>query len=354
VISPAVSAPSPESQLEFLAKLQRLFAEGDFSATYKFALLVSLADLAVELGADDMAEVTLTHRQIAERFVGLYWHHTTLYGKGRPGTQPGVLVQNLGTQAAVLTAIARFRAAAPAASFQQARGAPGFIDLIGQVSQVVSAQPVKYLQNFGGATYDFLYERVPGAIRLRPGVAYCLRRFYPLVQQLSRTHWADHIKANRQNHAILGDSGDLEDFLFSSSRQSLAIVCTHLRKLDDGRCFYCGGRVEQAEVDHFIPFSSYPRDMAHNFVLAHTGCNRSKSDTLAAKPHLARWLERLQNRSSDLHEIGELAGIASDRETAHRVAAWGYANASAVAGRAWISASQYEAVDQHYLALLGS
>ena len=42
--------PSPESQLVFLSKLQRLFAEGDFTATYKFALLIALADLAVELG----------------------------------------------------------------------------------------------------------------------------------------------------------------------------------------------------------------------------------------------------------------------------------------------------------------
>ena len=47
--------PTPEFQLEFLSKLQRLFTEGDFTATYKFALLVSLADLAVEYGQDDDA-----------------------------------------------------------------------------------------------------------------------------------------------------------------------------------------------------------------------------------------------------------------------------------------------------------
>ena len=45
--------PSPEAQLAFLSKLQRLFAEGDFTATYKFALLIALADLAVERGRDD-------------------------------------------------------------------------------------------------------------------------------------------------------------------------------------------------------------------------------------------------------------------------------------------------------------
>ena len=44
---------SPEAQLEFLTKLQRLFSEGDFTATYKFALLMALADICVEQGTDN-------------------------------------------------------------------------------------------------------------------------------------------------------------------------------------------------------------------------------------------------------------------------------------------------------------
>ena len=38
----------PIGELEFLRKLQRLLAEGDFVATYKFALLNALADLCLE------------------------------------------------------------------------------------------------------------------------------------------------------------------------------------------------------------------------------------------------------------------------------------------------------------------
>ncbi|WP_028218622.1 hypothetical protein [Paraburkholderia oxyphila] len=68
---------------------------------------------------------------------------------------------------------------------------------------------MNYLQNFGGVTDTFLYVRSGrGSITLGHGVACCLRRFYTLVQQLSRTHWIDHIKTNRRNHAILGDAGD--------------------------------------------------------------------------------------------------------------------------------------------------
>ena len=352
-MSSTLPPPSAEAQLAFLAKLQRLFAEGDFTATYKFALLISLADLAVEVGADDGAELTVTNRQIAERFVQLYWRQASPYGAGRPGTQPGVLVQNVGVQAAVLTAIGEFRASSAASTVQQARTHPGFAALLAKVATVVSAQPLNYLQNFGGVMDPFLYARsARGGITLLHGVGYCLRRFYTLVQQMSRTRWVEHIKANRRNHAILGDAGDLEDFLFSLSRQSLAILGAQLRKLDGSRCFYCGYGLTDADVDHFVPFSLYPRDHAHNLVLAHPTCNRSKSDALAAKSHLERWLERIVTRADDLAEIGALAGVASDRITAHRVAAWGYTGANAAGARAWLSASNYEPVSPDYLSLL--
>ena len=78
-------------------------------------------------------------------------------------------------------------------------------------------------------------------------MAYCLRRFQPLVQQLARSHWIDHIKRNKQNASLLGPDNDLESFLFETSRQSLAIVQTGLRKISN-RCFYCGRSVSEADV----------------------------------------------------------------------------------------------------------
>ncbi|QEI06316.1 HNH endonuclease [Pigmentiphaga aceris] len=352
-----MSAPTPsaETQLAFLTKIQRLFAEGDFTATYKFALLVTLADLAVELGADDGAALPLSNRQIAERFIQLYWRHAVPYGTSGNDTASGVLIQNAGTQAAVLTAIAKFRAVSRANTVQQARTEPAYRALLSKVATVVSAQPLNYLQNFGGITDPFLYERAaPGHILLKPGVAYCLRRFYPLVQQLCRVHWVDHIKGNRQNHEILGDAGDLEDFLFSISRQSLTIIGSELLKLDGPKCFYCGLSLQDAEVDHFVPFSLYTRDVAHNFVLAHATCNRSKSDSLAGSQHLEKWLERLTSYSSQLDEIGFAAGVPTSRATAHRVAAWGYGNAQSVGARAWVKPLHYELVDDRHRDLLVS
>ena len=344
-------APSADDQLAFLGKLQRLLAEGDFTATYKYALLVALAELAVEVGTDDAAPLRLSIRQIAARFIALYWRQAALYSTGRVDSVPGVLVQNLGAQAAVVGAIHAFRRDHPAVTLQAARQCPDYPRLLSAVTATVSAQPLAYLQNFGGVTDPFLYERDgPGAIRLKPGIAWCLRRFQPLVQQLARTHWIDHVRRNRRNRPILGEASDLEQFLFETPRQSLLVMAQALRRLEGPTCFYCGKATDAADVDHFIAFAQYPRDLAHNLVLAHPACNRSKSDSLAGRPYLERWLERLERHGEALAGMGQEAGIAGDAGASRSVAAWGYTAAERTGGRAWLAAGRYEPVDASYLA----
>lgn len=347
----ATQVPTPEAQLLFLSKLQRLFAEGDFTATYKFALLIAFSDLAVELGADDNAELLLSTRQIGERFILIYWRQALPYGIGRPGASPGVLIQSNGTQAAVISAIADFQTRYGVGTPQLGRSLPEYRALLSTVTQTVSAQPLNYLQNFGGGSDEFICERAgPGKVRLKSGVTYCLRRFQPLVQQLARSQWVEHIKSNRRNTSILGEADDLEDFLFTASRQSLLAMGVGLRSLDGPNCFYCQRALTGADVDHFVPFSQYPRDLAHNFVLAHPSCNRSKSDTLAAHPHLERWLERLTRHDDALREIGQTAGLIGDVQISRQIASWGYTNAIIHGASGWLAPTKYELIDTRYRA----
>jgi len=333
---------NPEFQLAFLNKIQRLFAEGDFSASYKYALLIAIADIAVESGRDDDQPLTIPQRRLGEKFIELYWQQSA------PFRGDGILIQNNGTQAAVISQIAQFRSQTQAATANAARSAIGFKSLLTKITGIVVNKPVFHMQNLGGNKDQFLFESSSDSITLLPGVAYCLRRFQPLVQQLARSHWIDHIKKNKQNIALLGQDNDLESFLFESSRQSLVIVQTGLRKISN-KCFYCDKSVKEADVDHFIPHSLYPRDLAHNFVLADPGCNRSKSDTLAAKAHLHRWLEFVQSNADNLSQIGYDAGIMADEESMDSVARWGYANAVAGGAQGWIKSAQYEPIDDSYL-----
>jgi len=335
----------PEAQLAFLAKIQRLFAEGDFTATYKFALLIALADLAVELGKDDAESLRLSHRSIGEKFIELYWQQATPF-------KEGLLSQNHGGQAAVISDILKFRRENPAETLLTAKKLESFKRLLTKITRTVVVMPIEYLQNIGGSNEAFLYERQKDSITLLPGVGFCLRRFQPLIQQLSRNGWIEHVKGNKRNLPLLGQSDDLESFLFETPRQALTIIGDSLRQLGNGKCFYCGGQIKEIDVDHFIPHSLYPRDLAHNFVAAHPTCNRSKSNTLASKEHLFNWMEFNEKHLDDLSEIGLRAGVQNDRAAVLSVARWGYLNALESHSYAWIKQKRYEPIHEEYLEII--
>ena len=334
------SIPSAEEQLDFLTKIQRLFNESDFSSTYKYALLISLADLSIEHGKDDNSELELTNRQIAERFIELYWQQSTPY-RTSEANENGILFQNNGTQAAIIKGINDFRQQNQSKTTQSARHSTEYRKLVTAVAATVAKQPINFLQNIGGGALPFLYKRNTNSIILKSGVAYCFRRFQPLIQQLARSRWIDFIKKNIKNAPILGEKDDLNSFLFEASRKTLGLVCKDLKKLCGSKCFYCDKLTTELEVDHFIPFSLYPRDLMHNFVLACPTCNRSKSDTLVAKIHLDKWMELITSNSEAIAKISEKSGIISNLETSIAVTQWAYGIARQEKNYLWLSPKKY-------------
>src|ERR1017187_2460939 len=98
--------PTSDEQIRFLVNLQRLLDEGLFVASYKFALLLALADLAVERGDDSGAALTLSVQEIAEKFVQYYWRQAAPYMTLNAGR---ILRQNTGQQAAILNIVAKAR-----------------------------------------------------------------------------------------------------------------------------------------------------------------------------------------------------------------------------------------------------
>jgi len=350
----AAKIPTSQQQLDFLKKIQRLFDEGDFVATYKFALLAALTELAVERGDDSGDALPLTMREIAEKFAELYWPQTTPYLSRQPGTRRGVLSQNLGQQAAVINHLLILRAGG-AKTIIDARKHPKWGKQIGQIAGVVRNMPVKYFQNMGGRSVFFLYE-LPGPrepLVLKPGVAYNLRRFQGFIQQLVRAGWVAHVRGNRSNLKIVGQTDDLETFMFHANRSRLREVADFLREYDGAKCFYCGGRLGGAvDVDHFIPWSHYPRDTGHNFVLAHKTCNSRKRDTLAARGHLEHWIERNTQAGGDFHREMEGLGFMVDWTGTRTIARWAYQQGIDVGSRAWVERDLYESVDSRYMKLL--
>src|ERR1700709_47910 len=98
--------PTPEQQVQFLRDIQRLLAEGLFVASYKFALVHALADLAVLKGDDSGAPLEIDTNDIPAKFVELYWRQSRPFQIGGEATGL-VLQQNTGKQAAIISRIAK-------------------------------------------------------------------------------------------------------------------------------------------------------------------------------------------------------------------------------------------------------
>ena len=103
-----MSKPSPEEQIEFLVKIQRLFSEGSFVATYKFALLQSIADLSVEKGDYSGETLPIETKEIAEKFIQHYWRQALPF-ISPGGREAMVLKQNPRRQAAIINMIESVR-----------------------------------------------------------------------------------------------------------------------------------------------------------------------------------------------------------------------------------------------------
>jgi 5-methylcytosine-specific restriction endonuclease McrA len=146
----------------------------------------------------------------------------------------------------------------------------------------------------------------------------------------------------QQNLNILGETADLNEFLFGSERAALTVVRPALVDIQHGRCFYCGKSLSPlaTHVDHFIAWARYPVDLGHNFVLADSRCNSQKRDRLPAYDHLAAWAERNRQYGNQIRSDMEELGIISELGAWQRVAQWAYAQAESAGGLTWLHADE--------------
>lgn len=329
--------PTPEEQVHFLRNIQRLLAEGLFVASYKFALVRALADLSVLKGEDSGTPLELDTRDIAAKFVELYWKQSRPFQLAA-GTSGLILQQNTGKQAAIISKIVDTQQTCGASLFRLKQSAPDrWSELVAEVDQVVRTMPLWKLQTVGDERLDFLYENLDrgNRITLKAGVAYCLRAFYELIRDLIEGAWVRFVQ--RVNTNNLGGITDLGTFLFGQERGSLDLYRPILMDLQHGICLYCQKSLpKEAHVDHFIPWSRYPADLGHNFVLAHNHCNNAKSDYLAAEKHLAAWAERNRLHREELQSRLKEAALPCDFSASIQIATWVYQQTEKANGQVWV------------------
>jgi len=329
--------PTAQTQLEFLGNLQRILNEGSFVATYKYALIRVLADLSIERTAVADGSLPLQLEELAERFIEVYWRQAAPFRPRR------TLVQATGNQASLLTRLIAIRETV--AKLSDARRMPRWRSLVRATKTLLLEQPLWRLQRVGNELLECFYANRldDGAIRLKPGVAACFKAQFPVVQALVQLAWLRMVQQLPINRELIGQGGDVAEFLFGADRSALARLSGGLMGIQAGNCFYCNRRIsDTGHVDHFVPWVRYPRDLGHNFVLAHDACNSRKGELLAGVPHLDRWLERNTDRRAELQQIFSEARMLHDAETSKHVAAWSYEQVERAAGLVWLGGERFE------------
>lgn len=331
------AVPTPEEQVQFLRNIQRLLGEGLFVASYKFALVHALADLAVLKGDDTGAPLEISTKDIAAKFVELYWRQARPFPVGN-SISSLILQQNTGKQAAIISQIAASQQECGGSLFRfKQASSDRWSSLVSEVDKVVRTMPLWKLQTVGDERLEFLYDNVGRGnhITLKPGVAYCLRTFYELVRDLIEGAWVRFIQKLNANK--LGNTVDLGTYLFGQERASLDVYRPILMDVQKGLCLYCRKPLAgKTQVDHFIPWSRYPADLGHNFILAHDKCNNAKSDLLAAENHLAAWVERNRDNQAELHERLLAASLPCDKIASIQIAKWIYQQTEKANGQVWV------------------
>lgn len=318
--------------IAFAEKVLTLLDEGSFTATYKYAVLLALMDVCLEQSTrTGAAPTSISTTQLAEKVLELYWPHTVGFSSASTeGSDTRVLFQNqparrggrLGGQAAIITAIRKFRdnhAPDPSASLTRARlkTPKRFATLLRTVEWKLVEMPLPRLQTIGDREDAFIYRinwtrrvtrsefedphRFDNAIRFVGEAGEHLVTLAGLLRPLIQRQWAAMVA--RFNADLVQDA-ELERFLFGAQRIALGPVREPLIALQRGKCFYCQGSLRtNVQIDHFIPWARYPNNAIENLVAAHEPCNRDKSDHFAATGHVTHWREHLSETGPDLHDV---------------------------------------------------
>lgn len=333
------SPPTPEEQVRFLLNIQRLLQEGNFVATYKHALLLSIADSCVEFGDDSGGPLRLTTDRLAEKAINYYWRQTVPYRSHGHTHTLAIIKQSTGRQAAILSTVLKVRKESGSSLYQLKNDLPTWLSLKRKVARTIRIMPLWKLQTVGRQRLEFLYTQDAHAgneIVLNDGVCFCFRLFYGLIHELVTSAWLRFVRGIDENRMLLGEASDLYSFMFGSHRATLEVYRPILWEYQDGNCFYCLRPLpQQMDVDHFVPWSRYPVDLGHNFVLTHKKCNFKKADRLAAIEHLERWCNRNSKYGPSMSEAFKKRAIAFDEQTSWQVTVWAYEQAHRARSLVW-------------------
>ena len=270
--------------MDYMNSIAHILKRGQFTNSYKFALLRSLAAFGLKPGD---GEVVVEIDWLAEKFVELFWPLTLRFNI-RQATVPDkdpVVMRYIRNEASALVLSPEM----PLRDFRKMYS-DRYAKLVPKVARNAFGDVIPRFHTVGwGNVTPPLYEASREGIRISANARAFLQRNHKAIDLLAIGSWVKFTEkftsAPRLYEKIQG---------LAFKRSALKPYREFFQSvLGESECFYCGGStLPKSHVDHVIPWSFVAEDKVWNLILACSKCNSEKSSRTPADHCVTKLVRR--------------------------------------------------------------
>jgi len=281
---------------DYMNSVASILKRGQFTNSYKFALLRSLAKYGEKPGkGEDEVKV----EWLAEKFVELYWPLALRFNIRQaivPDKDP-VVMRYIRKEACKH----KLNPETPLGEYRK-KHSDSHEKLVSKVASKAFNNVIPRLHNVrGGKVTPHLYKEVSKkgirvGIRVSAEARAFLQQNHKAIDLLAIGSWVKFTEtftsAPRLYQKIQGSA---------FKRSALKPYKEFFQSLNGGKdCFYCGGDAGvRPHVDHVIPWSFVAEDKVWNLVLSCTDCNSEKSSRTPSN----RFIDKLVQRNEEVLDM---------------------------------------------------
>lgn len=261
-----------------------LLGNSKHTTSYKFVFFKSILDNLFNVELDSNLECFLSFDSISLRFSEIYWNLILKFGLRQ-------MPQNVNNKVSAIEKtlksfcekynFSKFGLEFPFESLKPELQK----ELSDKIKKSVVTKDVlgAFCKDTNWQFYHFSKIKKWDGIYLNRDFFIVLAKYRSDFEKVNYFEWIKYLESiNKQE-----DSYMLASKLDSSTeRKNLDLYRRTLFDFGQTTCFYCGKKLSENDVDHFIPWSFVKDDKLWNFVLSCPHCNSKKSDKLASQKFL--------------------------------------------------------------------
>lgn len=261
-----------------------LLGKSKHTTSYKFVFFKSILDNLFNVDLDTKPEYFLSFDSISLRFTEIYWNLILKFGLRQMPQNENNKISAIERGLKSFCEKYNFSKFGLEFPFESLRP-----ELQKELSDNIKKSVVtKYvLGAFCSDTdlqfYHFSKTKKWNGIYLNRDFFIVLAKYRSDFEKVNYFEWIKYLESinKEEDSYMLASKLDA-----STERKNLDLYRKTLFDFGQETCFYCGKKLSENAVDHFIPWSFVKDDKLWNFVLSCPYCNSKKSDKLASQKFL--------------------------------------------------------------------